>query len=47
MGLSRFWRSIGKRKEAYAMLAPLCAWFTEGLNSPELVEALELLKQLL
>jgi DNA-binding winged helix-turn-helix (wHTH) protein/predicted ATPase len=46
VGLARFWKSIGKRKQAYAMLAQLCAWFTGGLNSPELVEALELLKQL-
>ncbi|HEY7321177.1 MAG TPA: AAA family ATPase, partial [Candidatus Binatia bacterium] len=46
VGLGR-WRSIGKRKEAYAMLAPLCAWFTEGLNIPDLIEALDLLKQLL
>jgi hypothetical protein len=38
---------MGKRKEAYATLAQICAWFTEGLNSPELAEALELLKQLL
>jgi predicted ATPase len=47
VGLSRFWQRMGKRKEAYATLAQICAWFTEGLNSPELAEALELLKQLL
>jgi predicted small metal-binding protein len=38
---------MGKRKEACATLVHICAWFTEGLNSPELAEALELLKQLL
>ena len=37
---------MGKRKEAYAMLVQLCAWFTEGLNTPDLIDALDLLKQL-
>jgi hypothetical protein len=37
---------MGKRKEAYAMLAQLCAGFIEGLNTPDLIAVLELLKQL-
>ena len=46
MGLSRLWQRVGKRKEAHAMLGRVCAWFTAGLNAPDLIEALELLKQL-
>jgi hypothetical protein len=33
---------MDKHSRAYV----LCAWFTAGLNTPDLMEALELLKQL-
>ncbi len=44
--LSRLWRNQGKRSEAYELLAPICAWFTEGLDSPDLKEANLLLEEL-
>ena len=36
----------GKRKEAYDLVAPLYAWFTEGLQSADLRAAATLLDQL-
>lgn len=38
--------SRGKRDEARSLLAPICAWFTEGAETPDLVEARGLLQNL-
>jgi predicted ATPase len=43
LSLSRLWKRQGKRTEAYALLAALYGWFTEGLDSPDLQEAQSLL----
>ena len=44
--LARLWRDQGKRTEARQLLAPLYAWFTEGFEAPDLVEARGLLDEL-
>ena len=44
--LSRLWQQQGKRTEAYALLAPVYGWFTEGFNTPDLQEVKALLKEL-
>ncbi len=36
----------GRRDEARARLAPLYAWFTEGFDAPDLIEAKALLEGL-
>jgi predicted ATPase len=41
--LSRLWQQQGQRAAAHALLAPLYAWFTEGLDTPDLHEAKMLL----
>jgi predicted ATPase len=44
--LARLEAEAGRRDAARDLLAPLCAWFTEGLDTPDLVEAKELLASL-
>jgi predicted ATPase len=46
MSLSRLWQSQGKRTEAYALLAPVYGWFTEGFDTTDLQEAKALLETL-
>lgn len=46
MSLSRLWQQQGKRAAAYALLAPLYDWFTEGLETADLQEARALLEEL-
>jgi predicted ATPase len=46
MSLSRLWQQQGKRTEAYALLAPIYGWFTEGFDTPDLQEARALLDEL-
>jgi class 3 adenylate cyclase/predicted ATPase len=46
MSLSRLWQQQGKRTEAYALLAPVYGWFTEGFDTADLQEAKALLAQL-
>jgi class 3 adenylate cyclase/tetratricopeptide (TPR) repeat protein len=46
VSLANLWRERGKDKEAYDLVAPLYAWFTEGLQSPDLRAAATLLDQL-
>jgi predicted ATPase len=41
--LSRLWRQQGQREAARDLLALLYAWFTEGLDTPDLQEARTLL----
>jgi predicted ATPase len=36
---ARLWQRVGRDKAAYALLAPVLAGFTEGLCSPDLMEA--------
>ena len=46
MSLSRLWQSQGRRAEAYAVLAQVYAWFSEGFDTADLREAQALLKEL-
>ena len=45
--LARLWQRQGKRAEACALLAPVYAWFTEGFDTGDLVEAKVLLDELI
>ena len=44
--LTRLWQQQGKRAEAYKLLAPIYAWFTEGFDTADLQEARALLVEL-
>jgi adenylate cyclase len=44
--LARLWHRQGQRAEARALLAPVYAWFTEGFDTGDLVEAKALLDEL-
>jgi predicted ATPase len=44
--LARLWRDQGKRAEARDLLAPVYAWFTEGFDTRDLIEAKALLDEL-
>jgi predicted ATPase len=44
--LARLLAGHGRRDDARARLAPLYAWFTEGFDAPDLVDAKALLEQL-
>jgi predicted ATPase len=46
MSMARLWRDQGKRTEARDLLAPVYNWFTEGFDTPVLMEAKALLEQL-
>jgi predicted ATPase len=46
MSLGRLWQQQGKRAEAYALLAPVYSWFTEGFDTADLQEANALLDEL-
>ena len=46
MSLSRLWQQQGKRTEAYDLLAPIYAWFTEGFDTADLQDAKALLEAL-
>jgi predicted ATPase len=46
MSLSRLWQQQGKQAEAYALLAPVYGWFTEGFDTADLQEARALLDEL-
>jgi predicted ATPase len=46
VSLSRLWQQQGKRAAAYALLAPVYGWFTEGFDTADLQEARALLKAL-
>jgi predicted ATPase len=39
LSLSRLWQQQGKSTEAYALLAPIYGWFTEGFDTADLQEA--------
>jgi class 3 adenylate cyclase/predicted ATPase len=44
--LARLWHGQGRGGEAQALLAPVCAWFVEGLDSPDMQQAKRLLAAL-
>jgi predicted ATPase len=44
--VARLWRVQGKRDEARDLLAPVCSWFTEGLDTLDLKQAKALLDEL-
>jgi predicted ATPase len=46
MSLSRLWQQQDKRAEAYALLAPIYHWFTEGFDTADRQEAKTLLEEL-
>jgi predicted ATPase len=39
VSLARLYRDRGRRGEARALLAPIYGWFSEGLDTPDLIEA--------
>jgi hypothetical protein len=45
MSLSRLWQRQGKRTKAYALLAPIYGWGTEGFDTADLQDAKALLEQ--
>ena len=44
--LARLWAERGACRAAYDLLAPLQGWFTEGFDTPDLIEAKALLDTL-
>ena len=46
ISLARLWQSQGKRQDAYDLLAPVYGWFTEGLNTADLIDAKALFDEL-
>ena len=46
VSLARLWRDQGKTAEARDLLAPIYKWFTEGFDTPDLIEAKALLDEL-
>jgi AAA ATPase domain len=44
--LARHWHNHGRQDDAYALLAPTYGWFTEGFDTPDLIEAQSLLRKL-
>lgn len=44
--LARLWRGDEKRGEAAALLVPLYDWFSEGFETPDLLEAKALIEEL-
>ena len=46
ISLARLWQRLGKRTEAYELLAPIYGWFPEGFDTADLQEAKALLDAL-
>jgi predicted ATPase len=44
--LARLWVAQSRHREAHALLEPVYGWFTEGFDTPDLIEAKELLEAL-
>lgn len=44
--LARLWRDQGRQAEARGLLAPVYGWFSEGLDTRDLIEAKSLLEEL-
>ena len=45
VALAGLWRDRGRRDDAYNLISPLYAWFTEGFATPDLRAAATLLDQ--
>jgi class 3 adenylate cyclase/predicted ATPase len=46
VSLARLWRQQGRHQEAQELLAPIYGWFTEGFDTPDLLEARDLLTEI-
>jgi hypothetical protein len=46
MRLSYLWQKQGRIQEAKELLAGIYGWFTEGFDTPDLVDAKALLEEL-
>jgi adenylate cyclase len=46
VSLARLWEAQGRAAQAYARLSEIYAWFTEGMDLPDLAEARALLEHL-
>jgi predicted ATPase len=46
ISLARLWGDQGRRRQARELLAPVCDWFTEGFDTPDLQDANALLEAL-
>jgi len=46
VSLSRLWQQQGRHTDAYQLLAPIYAWFTEGFDTADLQDAKVLLEAL-
>jgi predicted ATPase len=46
MSLCRLWQTQGRQAEARLMLAEIYNWFSEGFDTPDLIEAKQLLVEL-
>jgi class 3 adenylate cyclase len=46
ISLTQLWHGQGKSSKAHDLLAPVLGWFTEGFDTPDLMEAKALLEQL-
>ena len=46
MSLARLWQKQGKGAEARELLAGIYGWFTEGFDTPDLIDAKALLEEL-
>jgi hypothetical protein len=44
--LSRLWEQQGKKEQARQMLAQIYGWFSEGLDTKDLIDAKVLIEQL-
>jgi predicted ATPase len=46
VSLSRLWEQQGRKEEARQVLEEIYGWFTEGFDTPDLIEARTLLEEL-
>jgi predicted ATPase len=46
LSLCRLWQQQGQRTDAYALLAPLYGWFTEGFDTADLQDAKAVVEEL-
>ena len=46
MSLCRLWQIQDRRQPAHDLLAEIYAWFTEGFDTPDLIQARALLEEL-
>ena len=46
VSLARLWQNQGKVREARALLSGIYGWFTEGFDTPDLIDAKALLEEL-